>query len=98
MSACNTVCDLRDICSEHFSELTECGFTKPSCGLVMEEKCDIIQALTLHQVILKSKAEIDQFGEGVAFLGTLEAMKKYPELLQCFFVQSGEECLTAGEE
>ena len=35
-----------------------------------------------------SKAEVDQFAEGIYCLGILDAIRKYPGLLQQFFVGS----------
>ncbi len=64
--------------------------------LVLDDKQAIVRALCLHQVLFNSKAEIDQFSEGLAALGTLHAIKTYPELLEHFFVRPDHLSLTSG--
>ena len=48
--------------------LDECGFGKPITRLKLLDKADLIQAVTLHRVLLKSLAETTQFREGVSVL------------------------------
>ena len=52
----------------------------------MEEKDDLMRALALHFTLLRSKAVLDQFQEGLGALGVLNALKKFPFLLQPLFV------------
>ncbi len=52
--------------------------------MVLDDKQAIVRALCLHQVLYNSKAEIDQFSDGLAALGTLDAIKTYPEVLEHF--------------
>ena len=61
----------------------------------MHEKELIIQSLATQCVLLESKAEMDQFSEGISCLGSLEMMKTYPDILDEFFVQCKRN-LTAG--
>ena len=81
---------------EFCTEIIECGFTKPLPCLVMEDKIALIQTLTLHHVLLRSKAEIDQFSEGLKALGVLDAIRNYPSLMSCFFINKEIQHLTAG--
>ena len=83
ITSCATVDELRAVCSQHFSELHDSGYSKASSSLVVNDKQSIIHFLSLHQVLFVCKAEIDQFGEGLQALGTLDTMRKYPELLVC---------------
>ncbi len=61
----------------------------------MEDKIGLIQSITLHHVLLKSKGEIDQFGEGLSCLGTRSYVVKYPQLLKEFCTIKGKQPLTA---
>ena len=95
ITSCTTVDELRAVCSQHFSELHDSGYSKASSSLVVNDKQSIIHFLSLQQVLFVCKAEIYQFGEGyLQALGTLDTMRKYPEL---FFVQSVHFGLTAGK-
>lgn len=69
-------------------ELCDSGLLNPPSSLVMGDRSCIVQSLSLHQVVLMSKAEVDQFAEGIYCLGILDAIRKYPGLLQQFFVGS----------
>ena len=42
--------------------------------------------LALHFTLVRSKAVLDQFQEGLGALGVLNALKKFPFLLQPLFV------------
>ena len=81
---------------ESCSEIIECGFTKPLPRLTTVDKIDLIQTVTLHYVLLRTKAEMDQFAEGLRALGVLDVIRKYPELLRLFFTNKGMQTLTAG--
>ena len=78
-------------------ELCDNDFTKPSSIVQFNDKNFIKQSLCLHHVILKRKAEIDQFRKGIQSLGTRDAVKKYPALLKEFFLFSDKKVLMAGE-
>ena len=60
---------LQQTVAMHYDVLCDCGFTRPSSLVKESDKTDIIQALALHSVILRSKAEIDQFSEGLESCG-----------------------------
>ncbi len=57
--------ELQALMSEYFAILLDCGFTKPSTSVLLADKMEIVQTISLHQVILRSKAELDQFAEGL---------------------------------
>ena len=83
---------------EHFDLLHgECGFVKPYAKLDMEDKDQMVHALTLQFGLLQSKAEIDQYMEGLKSLGVLDAIVQYHDLLKPFFcLDTSESKVTAG--
>ncbi len=48
--------------------------------------------VALHHVILRSKAELDQFCEGLDLSGVLNAVKCHPSLTRNFFNIDGKVC------
>lgn len=60
------------------------------------DKVDIIQALALHDVILQSKAELDQFCEGLESRGVLSAIRRNPDVARKYFCIDGRKKLTSG--
>lgn len=83
---------------EHFDLLhDECGFVKPYAKLGMDDKAQMVHALTLQFGLLQSKAEIDQYMEGLKSLGVLNAIINYHDLLKPFFcLDTSETEVTAG--
>ncbi len=75
--------------------LQSCGFCKPTTKLSLNDRPSIVQTITLHFVLLQSKAEIDQYVEGLKSLGVLDVIREHPGLLQSFFCKT-EDTLTAG--
>ena len=88
--------DLREVAGEHIDLLLECGFTKPISWLNLEGKPELIQAVTLHKVILSSLAELDQFRTGMAALGVAESLKQYYQLYIPFYCMGAGDVLTSG--
>ena len=80
----------------HFDVLCDCGFSRPSVLVKEQDKVDIVQALALHSVLLRSKAEIDQFCEGLESCGVLCAIRKNPNLARRFFCVEGRGKPTSG--
>lgn len=74
--------------------LTETGYRKPISSLVIEDKSNIVKTLKTH-MLLKVKAELDQFCEGLKTCNILEAVIKNPSVMSPFFI-SAEVKLTAG--
>ena len=81
---------------EFCAEISSSGFTRPLPCLTKEDKITLIQTVALHYVLLRSKAEMDQFCEGLKSLGVLHAIRKYPDLMSHFFTHQGVDKLTAG--
>ena len=76
--------------------LLSTGFRKPICQLIIEDKECLRSVLLDYHCLLKVKAEMDQFAEGLMSLGVLEMMKRYPELLSPLFVDAGSPPLSPG--
>ncbi len=92
----NTLSEFKEVYSYFFDKLMECGVNKPVTAIVWEDKISLVQSVTLHYVLLKSKGEIDQFREGLSCLGTRSYITKYPRLLKEFFTIKGKQSLSAG--
>ena len=89
MSAAQSDDQLRSIFScgsEQESLLLETGFRKALPLLVCEDKQSIKSALRDHHSLVKIKPELDQFTDGLATLGLLKHIRKYPKLMEPLFV------------
>lgn len=88
--------ELQSVIGRNFNFLYDCGFTKPSIRITENDKVDIIQTISLHHVILRSKAELDQFAEGLQSCSVLDTVKKNPSLARSYFSIDGHGQMTAG--
>ncbi len=75
--------------------ILETGYRRPLSTLVMADKTVIIKTLKTH-VLLRVKAELDQFCEGLAACGVVEAIRKNAALMSVYFIYSSV-TLTAGK-
>lgn len=66
------------------------------CDLTLEDASMIKSSLIDYHCILKVKAEMDQFLEGLTSLGILDAIKSQPEVMKPLFVAENSERITAG--
>lgn len=71
------------------------GYRKPIKSLTLGDVSEIIDIIKSH-CIKVSIPEINQFAEGLASLGVLDAIKKYPDIMKDFFVDNHRR-LTAGK-
>ena len=71
-------------------------FRKPLCRLAIEDKECLRLVLLDYHCLLKVKAEMDQFVEGLKSLGVLEMVKCHPDLFAPLFVEDGFPPLTPG--
>lgn len=62
------------------------GYTKPLVQTCLEDIPNIVQTVTLHQVILRSLAELSQFRDGIEALGVGKALTQYSSILHDIFV------------
>jgi len=73
------------------------GFRKPISKLKMDDKAMIKNNLIDYYCLLKVKAEMDQFAEGLQDLGLLDMMRRQPALFKNLFVASTAAHLTPGK-
>ena len=75
--------------------LLETGFRKAICNLGLSDKASLRSTIVDYHCMLKVKASMDQFAEGLQELHVLDVMKKHPDVMRQFFV---DECrpFTAG--
>lgn len=76
--------------------LIESGLTMPLALVSLDDRDAIIQTVALHYVLLKSKAEMDQFMVGLAALGVLDAVKANSTLFKDYFIVGRKPFLCAG--
>lgn len=76
--------------------LLSTGFRKPLCSLAMEDKECLRLVLLDYHCLLKVKAEMDQFAEGLKSLGVLYMMICHPDLFASYFDDDGSPPLTPG--
>ena len=98
IEAITSIDELREklMMEENMDLLVECGYSKPVPRVVLEDKPNIIQTITLHKVILASLAELSQFHKGFSALGVAAALKDYPHLLHSYFSVEHDDELTSG--
>lgn len=83
---------------EEVSEyLVVTGYRKAVCNLGLGDKGSLKAALLDYHCLLKVKAEMDQFVDGLADVGVLEHIRKYPDLLKPLFTDCCRDPLTAGQ-
>ena len=68
------------------SRLVEAGYTKPLNQLLLSDRDEIVSILVSFHLLLKVKAVMDQFREGLELRGLLHFMTKYTDLLRPLFV------------
>ena len=75
--------------------LLETGYRKPLTCVTLNDREEIAVVLKLYHTLIKVKAEIDQFVDGLQCLGIDWYIKQYPELMESVFVNEPK-TLTAG--
>ena len=78
--------------------IVESGYNKPLARACLEDKPTIVQSISLHQVILKSLGEIQQFHDGLKALNVASTLARHGDVLKSFFSNDRnlQEPLTAG--
>ena len=87
---------MREVAGRNIDLLLECGYTKPVALLKLDDKSDLVHAVTLHKVVLSSLAELDQFRSGLAALGVRDSLQQYHELHASFYCMGSGDSLTSG--
>ncbi len=93
---CKVHHELRTLVGSNFDLLNECGFAKPFISITEKDKINIIQTLALHDVLLRCKAELDQFAEGLQSCGVLDAIRQNPDLARNYFCIGRRKKLISG--
>lgn len=81
--------ELQEVVGANFSTMIDCGFVEPFSSVKMQDRVDIVQSISLHYVILRSKAEMDQFADGLRSCGVLDEMQQNSSLTRSFFTIDG---------
>lgn len=87
---------LRKVASDNCTILIESGLTMPLASVTLCDVDTMVQTIALHHVLLKAKAEMDQFMQGLNALGVLTAIKAHPNLFEAYFSIDVNSSLTAG--
>ena len=82
-------------CDEFNSLLYETGYSKPSPTLTAMDKEDIISSVVEYHCMIKGKAGMDQFIEGLEAGGILSFVRRYPLAFKELFTPSPSK-LSAG--
>lgn len=90
---CTTDCSLRDVVTQYFDILVYCGMVKPSTSLSLADRPDIVQAVALHHVLLRPKAELDH---GLRACRILVYIRANSALVKNYFTIAGHPKLTSG--
>ncbi len=89
--------ELQESAATNISTLIDCGFVKPYTTIKLKDKKEIVQAVALHHVILRCKAELDQFADGLNSCGVLRAIRCYSCFTRNYFTIEGHPSLTSGD-
>lgn len=71
---------------EGASLLIETGYRKAVCSMTLSDRPTVLSALLDYHLMIKVKAEMDQFKEGLQTLGFLEAVQSDPSLWDEYFL------------
>ena len=80
---------------EGASLLNETGYRKAVCSLKLSDRPAVLGALLDYHLMIKVKAEMDQFKEGLQTLGYLEVLQSNPSMWEEYFLDA-DVPLTAG--
>lgn len=76
--------------------LIQCGITKPLTQLKIDVVPNLVQSIALQATVLKVKAALDQFMDGLKEAGLLSSIQEYPHLFKDLFVKCSTGCLDSG--
>ena len=66
--------------------LNETGYRKPLALLKLDDRTSIIAVLLDYYLMIKVKAEMDQFKDGLEMLGFLKAFQANPKLWEPYLM------------
>ena len=76
--------------------VTDTGYRVALTQLKVTDKENLCKAVREYHTLIKVLLEINQFGEGLESLGVLTMMRKYPNLLQPYFINTGKKPVNKG--
>lgn len=79
---------------EAASLLNETGYRKAVCSLKLSDRPSVIGALLDYHLMIKVKAEMDQFKDGLQTLGYLEILQSNPSLWEDYFINANQPLTT----
>jgi hypothetical protein len=74
----------------------ETGYRKSLTLLTLKDRDELIASVKIYHCLIKIKAGIDQFLDGLKSLDVYWYIKRYPELMQLFVDVPNKRLLTAG--
>ena len=86
------------MCEEAADQLHQSGYRKPLCCLDLNDKGTLKSALLDYHCLIKVKAAMDQFCEGLQQVGVLQLVKTHPSILKPLFVADTSRAFTPGKE
>ena len=91
--------ELQSLLIDNCDLLSERGYSKPLSYVKLGDKTSLVQTLTLHEVILKSLGETQQFLDGLCALNVASTLRTHGDLMKSFFCNdpSLKTPLTAGK-
>ena len=87
--------DIKQLFRSNIDRFYQAGITMAINLLTVNDKDNIIQMVCISE-LLKIKAEVDQFKEGMESLGVATAIQRYPDFLRDFLTIGKKTPLTAG--
>ena len=85
------------MCEEAADQLHQSGYRKPLCRLDLNDKVTLKSALVDYHCLLKVKAAMDQFCDGLQQVGVLQLARTHPKVLKPLFVADTSKALTPGK-
>ena len=72
------------------------GFQKPVCALEVEDRSSIRSALVDYHCLIRVKAEMDQFRDGLTDVGITDFLKQYSDITRPLLTSTSHGQIDAG--
>lgn len=95
---CQSDDQLQSLLGSNVDLLLQSGYTKPLTRVTLKDKPNVVQTLSLHEVLLKSLGEAHQFRDGMNTLGVTAVLSKHGDYVRRFYCNDSSlvQPLTAG--
>lgn len=87
---------LQNVFLEGLDHISEAGYSKPFTAMSLALKKELCDTLRCHFTVYRNIPVMNQLKTGLAELDVLDAMTRFPNLLEPFFVCDKQGPLTAG--